>query len=119
MTKDQVRLKTDYRTLFIDLEASHEEQQLVILIEVKGSIQENQTTHEFYNAVGQYLTYRSLLEAALDQRPLYLAIPEFMYNGIFRQDIGGKVITQFGIHIIVFNPEREEITQWITQPKRS
>jgi len=117
ITKKQVALRTDFRILFIDLEATNNEHKLVILIEIKGSENENAEVHEFYNAVGQYLTYRALLDSVSDKRDLYLAIPETAYKGIFTQDIGHKVLEEFQIRLIVFKAESEEIIKWINPLK--
>ena len=115
ITKEQFALKTDQRRLFVDLEASQLETRVVILVEIKGVEGDPSPINNFYNAVGQYLTYRDIVEVLELKRDLYLAIPNTAYDGIFEEDIGRNMIKNFHIHLIVFDPILEVIVKWIRQ----
>jgi hypothetical protein len=62
------------------------------------------------------LLYRAALEYAGNTTPLYLAVPEAAYDGIFSEEIGLQVVAKAQILLMVFAPEREEIVQWLPHP---
>jgi hypothetical protein len=67
---------------------------------------------EFHTALGQYLNYKLALRELDEQRVLYLAIPESIEESFFRQELPLKVLDEFHINVLVFNPHREEVTVW-------
>lgn len=76
---------------------------------------ENLTSPVTYLAatLGQYLLYRAVLEITGDATPLYLALPAIAYNELLLDDLGQLLIKQHQMKLIVFDPFREEVVQWI------
>ena len=46
-------------------------------------------------------------------RILYLAVPADVYSGFFALAFPRAAIKEFGLKLLVFDPESEEIVQWI------
>jgi len=46
-------------------------------------------------------------------RPLYLAVPAYAYDGIFQEPIGQLIIRQERLQFVVFDEQQERIRQWI------
>jgi hypothetical protein len=65
------------------------------------------------NALGQFILYRTLLRATEPDRILYLAIREATYLALFEEPVGQLIVEQEHLYLLVFDPEREEIIQWI------
>jgi hypothetical protein len=94
--------------LLIDLQATKEG--VSILLEVK-CFQED-VLNELYVAIGQYMTYRSLLNRLSIHKALYLAIPLKAYQSIF-QSIGKSVVNEAQMKLLIVDLEQEEVIQWI------
>lgn len=47
-------------------------------------------------------------------RVLYLAVPTLVYQLLFGEILIQKVLQQYPVKLIVYNPELEEIQSWIT-----
>ena len=83
---------------------------LAIEIKVFGTIGE---LSELQKAIGQYVLYRSILRRSQSTRLPYLAIPLHTYQSLFQKKIIQNLIQDEEIHLIVFNPSKEVIEQWI------
>ncbi|KAF3885692.1 FdxN element excision controlling factor protein [Tolypothrix bouteillei VB521301] len=46
-------------------------------------------------------------------RQLYLAIRKATYREIFSEPIGSLVIKKNSLHLLIFDPQKETIAQWI------
>jgi hypothetical protein len=114
ITGQQVRAFVGRRRLWIDLEAVKGEQNLAILIEVKGFETSPSQVEELYGAVGQYAVYKVALMINNVDAPLYLAVPTTAHQGILSEQLGREVVKQVGIKLLVFDPEAEEIVQWLS-----
>lgn len=101
------------RRLFIDIKAQNDSGEIV-LVEVKGL--EQSPVHELMVMLGQYLTYRIALDYLSIDIPLYVAIPVPAYNGIIQHVLGQEVMNRYAISLLVFDPIKEEIDQWMSQP---
>ena len=101
------------RRLYLDIKAQRNDEQLV-LIEVKGL--EQSPVHELMELLGQYLTYRMALDYLSIEIPLYMAVPETAYEGIFQHVLGQAMMNRYAIPLLIFDPVREEIIQWIPEP---
>jgi hypothetical protein len=101
---EQIAIIIEDRRLWIDLRAVHAAEQRAILVEVKGYLAQ---------ATGKYVLYRTVLAYLKLDLPLYMAVPEAAYHGILSEAIGLQTRQQNDIHLLVFHPEREEITAWI------
>ena len=110
---EQIEIVIGTRHLWLDIRAVKLEERLVILIEVKGF--ENMPSPVAYleTAAGQYLLYRSMLDYLHIDTPLYLAVPEAAYNGFLSETLAQELLKRLDAKLIVFDPEREEVTQWI------
>lgn len=113
IVREQFGIALESRTIWIDLRAQKEQENLVILVEVKDFDRTGSPVHYLANALGQYLLYRSALILTDDPTPLYMALPISSYNRIMTEDIGQDVIQRYDLRLIVFNPLTEEIVQWI------
>ena len=83
-----------------------------IAIEVKSFLNSSAIT-DFYGALGQFSTYRLALEREDPDRVLYLAVPEDAYENFFRSPFMQIAIEEFKLLLIVYEPKKEIIVQWI------
>lgn len=114
VTKEQVRLVISERRLWIDLQAVHSESNRHILIEVKGFENMPSPVEYLAAAVGQMVMYKAALAYLEIDIPLYMAVPIKAVQGILSETIGDLTLQKANIQLIAFDPEREEIVQWIT-----
>ena len=116
ITDDPFKLKWGLRELFVDLGAKKllaaEKGEQKIIVEVKSFISPSAIA-DLQNALGQYLLYTDILEESTNEYLLYLAIRESTYKEIFSEPIGTLVLKKHKIHLLIFDPNQEEITQWI------
>lgn len=63
--------------------------------------------------LGQYLLYQAVLEVLEVSIPIFLAVPTFAYNGFLKQSISQVGLRKAGVKLLVFDPTREEVVQWI------
>ncbi len=83
-----------------------------IAVEIKSFISPSPIS-DFHTALGQFLTYRIMLEAKEPDRKLYLAVPVEIYQTFFQSKFAQVAIKQHQLKIIVYNPVSEELVQWI------
>ncbi|MDJ1170085.1 element excision factor XisH family protein [Roseofilum sp. BLCC_M154] len=85
---------------------------MTVAIEIKvfGSIGQ---ISELEKAIGQYILYRSILHRSGSARQPYLAISSTIYQQLFQKTIIQNLIEDEKIHLLIFNPNLEEIEQWI------
>ncbi len=57
--------------------------------------------------------YQDILEETEADRVLYLAIRQSTYKELFCVPIGMLLLKKSRLRLIVFNPNQEEIVQWI------
>jgi len=116
VTDDPLSLKIGKKDLFIDLAAEKmliaEKENQKIAIEIKSFVGTSEV-EDLKNALGQYVLYEKIIKRQLLERILYLAIRETTYNNLFRQEIGQILLEEKTLKLIIFNPEKEVITQWI------
>jgi hypothetical protein len=123
LIKDQWRITHDPLTVqfgttdvFIDLGAEQmlaaEKAGRTIAVEVKSFLNTSIIT-DFHLAVGQVLNYRVALEQQDPERILYLAVPIDAYSVFFVQPITQLILQRYALRIMVYDPEQEEVVQWI------
>lgn len=124
LVKDGWRITDDpfligYRgtVLFADLGAEKiagfRRRHSMISIEIKV-LSEPARFAKFECAVGQYIVYRRLMLSLQLQRDLYLAISQNVYTNFFQKKPAVmEVITGEQIHLLVFDPHKKEVLQWI------
>jgi hypothetical protein len=113
VTAEQVAIVVEDRRLWIDLRAEKAAERLAILIEVKGFENQPSPIEYLANALGKYTLYRTALDYLQNVLPLYMAVPVTAYNGILNEEIGRQALRRAGVRLIVFDPNSEEIIQWI------
>ena len=114
ITKDPLVLQWGAKDLFVDLGAekllaaqkNHEK------IEIKSFVVSSQV-NDLEKAVGQYIVYRNILEEIETDRVLYLAISQKAFRDIFIEPLGSLVLRKNQLHLLVFNPQNQEVIQWI------
>ena len=72
---------------------------------------------ELEKAIGQYMLYdEALLESETESdRQLFLAIPEDVAEELSDDKILSILTKRFKINVLVYNPLKQYITQWIQQ----
>jgi len=86
-------------------------EKIVVEIKVFGGLS---LVSELERAVGQYGIYRTFLKQVNPERTLFLAIALDIYQDFFRQPAIQEIIADHQIHLIVFEPETQEIIEWIS-----
>jgi hypothetical protein len=113
-TEQQVPMKFARRRVFIDLLATNGvngSRQEIALIEVKCFSDPQNTSHEIYSAIGQYIIYRAMLRELEVETPLYLSVPEGIFNDVF-DVIVHRAITESQIKLIIINLDQERVVRW-------
>ena len=83
----------------------------LIAIEIKSFIQPS-FLHDFYGALGQFVTYRTALASQDPERSLYLAVPSGVYNSFFDRELTRTIVKAERLSLIVYHIERKEIVLW-------
>lgn len=116
ITHDPYRLSSGGAELFIDLGAEKliaaEREGKKIAVEIKSFLSSSKIS-DFYNALGQFLTYKIGLEAEEPERTLYLAIPKGINDELFSLKLIETAVRQYQIRSIVFEVKTGEIIQWM------
>ena len=117
ITHDPYQLRYGVADIYIDLAAEEaiaaEKEGRKIAVEVK-SFAGGSTISEFHTALGQFLNYRVAIEVSSEpERMLYLAVPTDTYQMFLRFEPAKTVIERYEIRLIIYNPTREAIDQWI------
>ena len=86
------------------------EQKIVIEIKVFNS---PSLITELQKAVGQYNIYRTFLKRVNPDRKLYLAISQDIHQDFFQRPAIQEIIIDQNMKLIIFEPNLEEIIQWI------
>lgn len=110
---EQIGIILEDRRLWIDIRARKEAKQLAVLIEVKGFENKPSPVEYLAQSIGQYTLYRAVLNYLRIDLPLYMAVPEAAYRGILSEEIGKQTLKHGGVRLLVFDPVREEILEWI------
>jgi len=118
ITDDPLSLKVGERDLLIDLGA---EKQLIaaakgtekIAVEIQSFLSLSPVA-DLQQALGQYTMYRLALADQQPDRPLFLAVPEEVYNGILSEPLGQLVMIGVNIRLLLFDPDRRRVIRWIS-----
>ncbi len=101
--------RREQRAVYIDLQAFRDTE--TAFIEVKcfpqGIIPDEQ-----YNAIGQYLIYRTFLRLEELSYPLYLAVPVTIYEEEF-DDVMIETLKEHHIWLLLFDKAGGRSLQWI------
>jgi hypothetical protein len=119
ITHDPYRIVVGRKNLFVDLGAEKiiaaDRDGKRIAVEVK-SFEGPSEVHELEGALGQYLLYLPFLRAQDPERQLYLAIPGEVFDSLFEEPIGQNLMAEYSLRLLVFDPLKEVILQWIPTP---
>ena len=103
--------------LQIDLAASStiaaERESEKIAVEIKSFIGDSDIS-SFHTALGQYLNYCQALEELEPDRVVYLAMPNETYEDFGQLSFIQRSLSRYQVKLIIYDPEREEIIQWIS-----
>lgn len=99
-----------HKRLFIDIKVKSDRGQ-VVLIEVKSS--QPSPVQQLMDIVGQYLVYRAALDYLEIDLPLYVAIPNGVFQDMFQHTLGHAVMRQHAIPLMIYDPIEEVILRWI------
>lgn len=108
------RLNLEDRVVYVDIEAMRQvngSRQQILLAEVKCFPDRDSTTRELYIAFGQYIIYRAMLAELGVGTPLYLALPEEVYNQLFDSTVQ-RAVRDNHVKLVVVNLDTETVSQW-------
>jgi hypothetical protein len=108
MELDRVRIYPDIRARQVNGQVEE-----LLIVEVKCFSDEDNYSDELYRAIGQYPVYRTMIELKGVQAKIYVAIPSFIYDRLFRRQVVAETIRIANIKLIVVDIDREENIQWI------
>lgn len=116
ITHDPFTLEMDAgENLYVDLGAERllaaEKGIEKIAVEIKSFISFSPFS-DFHNALGQYLSYKWLLEETDPERKLYLAVPAEKQKWFEQKLLPRKAVLKLPLRLIYFDDETETITTW-------
>lgn len=113
---DPLILAFGRRNVYVDIGAeapiTAEKEGRKIAVEIKSFLGVSEVT-ELERALGQYALYRFLLARDEPERILYLALSEVANTSIFSEPEGRDLATAQKLKLLVFDPAKEIILQWI------
>jgi hypothetical protein len=116
ITHDPLQLKIGKKDLFVDLGAEQllaaDKEGRKIAIEVKSFFGDSDV-EDLEKALGQFTLYHDILGRSEPDRQLYLAIREEVFQDLFTEPIGQLLLELGRLRLIVFDPKRGAIVQWI------
>ncbi|GCE60924.1 element excision factor XisH family protein [Microcystis aeruginosa] len=115
ITHDPFHLRWGRKDMYVDLGAKKlilaERLEQKIAVEVKSFLGESEL-QACRDAIGQFAIYRAVLRRSYPDYKLYLAIRDVIYNSFFEEPIGQILIEDKNLKFIVFDAEKEVISQW-------
>lgn len=116
ITHDPLVLRWGTTDVYVDLGAvkllAAEKENQKIAVEVKSFVGKSDI-NDLEKALGQYILYLDILAEKEPDRKLYLAIHEKAFQSIFEEPIGKLLLKNNRVQLIIFDSEKEVITQWI------
>jgi XisH protein len=83
-----------------------------IAVEVKSFLRTSKII-DLYQAFGQFFPYKVALQRLEPDRTIYLAVPDSVYEELFREILIQDLLEQYPIKLIVYTPHQEIIQSWI------
>jgi hypothetical protein len=116
ITHDPLKISVGKKDLFVDLGVERllaaDKEGRRIAVEIKSFLG-NSEVADLENALGQYILYRDILEESESDRLIYLAISTDVHEDLFQEPIGQLLLRRQRLRLIIFEPERGVIVQWI------
>lgn len=69
--------------------------------------------YDFHLAVGQFVDYRIALRTREPERILFIGITDEVWDSLFQLPFAQMVIDELKMKIVVVNPDKKEVVQWI------
>lgn len=117
VTHDPWLVQWENADLYVDLAAERPHPRSGQLeqaaFEIKG-LDGRSFIEDLRNALGQYLLYQSVAERTSPERQLWMAITENAFYDLFEEGIGALIRERFDLRIVMFDPDQQEIIQWLT-----
>ncbi len=118
ITDDPMPLAFDGKKMYSDpseerevIAASKRNKSIVVITK---SFLGSSLLRDFEEALGQFSIVRLLLEYINDDRQVYLAVPERIYESVFDEKVGRLMIKSQQLRLIVFDERRKSIVEWIS-----
>jgi len=115
ITHDPLFIKVEELDFFIDLAGEKilaaEKDGFKIAVEIKSFISASDLA-SFYIALGQFLSYRSALRKKQQNRILYLAINQDVYNDFFCNRFIQELIAEHQLKLLIFDAIQQGIILW-------
>jgi hypothetical protein len=116
ITHDPLTVSFELGDMYIDLGADKilaaERENQKIAVEIK-SFFNTSAISEFHTALGQFINYRLALSEQEADRTLYLAVPIDTYTSFFTIRLVQNIIKTYQLKLITYQPETEDIIEWI------
>jgi len=116
ITDEPFKLKYESRELLVHLGAKKiiapQNRERKIMVAIKH-FQGRSQIHDLQICLGRYLLFKMILEESESDNELYLSISKSNYEQVFLQSLGGLIMKNFHLPLLIFDPDREEIVQWI------
>lgn len=118
ITHDPLHLPFGGRDTFVDLGAervvSADKGGRKIAVEIKSFLGAS-PVRDLEQALGQFVLYAELLGEVEPERVLYLAVSDTARLELFDEPIGQLLLRHGRLKLLVFDPKKEVITQWIPE----
>ena len=118
ITHDPLKIDVEGTNVFVDLGAERlvtaERGSERIAVEVKSFVSLSDV-QDLKEAAGQYLLYELALQTSKQDkdRELFLAIRTASYKKVFVDGIGKLFMESKTLRLITFDPDTEEVVEWI------
>lgn len=115
ITDDPLYLRADDVEFFVDLGAERilgaEKNGQKIAVEIKSFLGSSEVS-DFHSALGQAINYSFALRQEDPDRVLYVAIARDTYDDFFSREFVQKIIAEYQIKLLIFNPILQEVILW-------
>jgi hypothetical protein len=116
ITHDPLSLKWAKKDLHVDLGAERvlaaEKLGRKIAVEIKSFVGPSEMSDR-EQALGQFVLYRTAMRTAYPEHELFLAVSERVYFKLLYGIEGRDLIEAEQLKVLVFDPQVEEVKQWI------
>ncbi len=93
---------------FIDIEAERDGRR--VAVEVKSW--QNTFNADWYQALGQYLTYQDVLNRKVPDCELFLAVHVEVYEEHFKTPLVSNLLARHLVKLLIFNRDTNSVTAW-------